>query len=139
MIINNCKNCFKELHIRSETDLGIFLNYNSGFKYLIKTFLKILEFPLEYLYKIELKKAILNADKIICNSKFVQSELFKMYGQKSEVIYPHIEINKNDFKSSKQGIVFIGDSKIKGINIVKAIVRKCQTKIFIFLEEIQKK
>ena len=129
-IINSCENCFKELHIRSETDLGIFINYNSGYKYLIKMIMKILEFPFEYFYKIELKRAILNADKIICNSKFIQFELFKMYAKKSEVIYPKIDINNKDFKSSKEGIVFIGDSKIKGIEMVKSIAKEISNQDF---------
>lgn len=124
VVINHCNYCFKELHIRSETDLGIFINYNSGFKYFIKMLLKFLEFPFEYYYKKELKRAILSADKIICNSKFMQTELFQMYGRKSEVVYPLVEINKEGFYSSKEGIVFIGHSRIKGLNIVKDIAKK---------------
>lgn len=124
VVINHCNNCFKELHIRSETDLGIFINYNSGYKYFIRMLLKFLEFPFEFHYKKELKKAILSADKIICNSKFMQRELFKMYGKKSEVVYPLLEINKEGFNSSKEGIVFIGDSRVKGLNLLKDIAKK---------------
>jgi glycosyltransferase involved in cell wall biosynthesis len=137
VVINHCNSCFKELHIRSETDLGIFINYNSGFKYFIKMILKFLEFPFEYYYKKELKIAILSADRIICNSKFMQTELLKMYGKKSKVIYPSIEINNKGFSSSKEGIVFIGNSTIKGLNLVKKIAKKMpEHDFFIFGKNI---
>jgi len=124
MIINNSNNCFKELHIRSETDLGIFKNYNSGFKYGLKIIFKFLEYPFEYYYKKELKKAILISDKIICNSKFMQTKLFKLYGCNSEVVYPEVSISKKGFETSREGIIFIGDSIIKGLNVVKDIAKK---------------
>ena len=123
-VINNTNNCFKELHIRSETDIGIFKNYNSGVKYILKKFLKALESPFEYLYKKELKRAILTSDKVVCNSIFMQTKLFKLYGKNSEVIYPEVSITKDGFETSKEAIVFIGDSIIKGLNIVKDIAKK---------------
>lgn len=123
-VINNANDCFKELHIRSETDVGIFKNYNSGIKYIFKFFLKVLEYPFEYLYKKELKRAILTSDKVVCNSIFMQTKLFKLYGKNSEVIYPEVSITKDGFETSKEGIVFIGDSVIKGLNIVKGIAKK---------------
>tara|TARA_B100002019_G_scaffold281407_1_gene285416 strand:- start:7694 stop:8668 length:975 start_codon:yes stop_codon:yes gene_type:complete len=133
LIINSCRSSLKELHIRSETDLGIFLNYNSGFKYVIKYCLKILEWPFEFFYKKELRKAILNSDKVVCNSKFMQNELFKLYGKKSEVVYPSVKINNDGFKSTKEGIVFIGDTKIKGITLVKSIAKEMpEHNFFIF-------
>lgn len=123
-VINNANDCFKELHIRSETDIGIFKNYNSGIKYIFKFFLKALEYPFEYLYKKELKRAILTSDKVVCNSIFMQTKLLKLYGKNSEVIYPEVSITKDGFETSKEGIVFIGDSVIKGLNIVKDIAKK---------------
>jgi len=133
LVVNSSKNCFTELHIRSETDLGIFINYNLGIRYFIKEILKGIEFPFQYFYMKELKEAILNADKIVCNSMFIQKKLLKIYGRKSIVVYPQVNINKENFKNTKEGIVFIGDSRIKGLNLVKKIASKLpENDFFIF-------
>jgi len=124
VIINSSKTCFNELHIRSETDLGIFINYNTGLKYFVKFFLQLIEFPFNFFYQRELSKAIHRADKVVCNSKFMKKELYRLFKKDSVVEYPCIEIDLNGFKSTKEGIVFIGDSKIKGLNLVQEIARR---------------
>ena len=133
VIVNTSKYCFKELHIRSETDLGIFINYNSGIRYLIKEIFKLIEFPFQYFYMKELKKAVLQADKIVCNSIFIQKKLQRRFGRKSIVVYPEIKINTVGFKSTKEGVVFIGDSKVKGLSLVEKIAAKIpETDFFLF-------
>ena len=116
-----------KLFIRSETDLAINANYHSSFKKLLKWLYVFIEYPAFYIYKRDLKKAIKKSE-LICNSKYMADKLMQLYNKKSHVEYPFVDIYrlKNDFNNLSneiidKGIVFVGDSPIKGLEIAKEI------------------
>ena len=113
-----------EIHIRSEFDLGIFKNYYSGYKRFLKYLYTIIEYPFFYFYKIELKSTLINAQQVITPSHFLKKLLYENYKIESKVIFPEIELNIENFKSSKEYIVFVGDERIKGTHIVKYLAKK---------------
>ena len=113
--------------IRSETDLAINPNYHSGLKKLIKSIYVFIEYPAFLIYKRDLKKAI-DKSEVISNSNFMAEKLMLLYNKKSYVEYPFVDETrlKNDFSKFKnkiknKGVVFIGDSPIKGLEIAKEI------------------
>mgnify|MGYP003691402831 FL=1 len=110
--------------IRSETDLAINPNYHSGLKKLIKSIYVFIEYPAFLIYKRDLKKAI-DKSEVISNSNFMAEKLMLLYNKKSYVEYPFVDETrlKNDFSKFKnkiknKGVVFIGDSPIKGLETV---------------------
>ena len=116
-----------KLFIRSETDLAINANYHSGFKKLLKWLYIFIEYPAFYIYKKDLKKAIKKSE-LICNSKYMADKLMQLYNKKSYVEYPFVDVDrlKNDFNNLgneiiDKGIVFVGDSPIKGLEVAKEI------------------
>lgn len=128
--------------IRSETDLAINPNYHSGLKKLIKWIYVIIEYPAFFVYKRDLKKAILKSE-VISNSNFMAEKLMQLYNKNSSVEYPFIDEErlKNDFKKLKKkiknkGIVFIGDSPIKGIEIAKEIASLMPRSDFYFFSRL---
>ena len=115
------------LFIRSETDLAINTNYHSGFKKLLKWLYVFIEYPAFCIYKRDLKKAIKKSE-LICNSKYMADKLMQLYNKKGYVEYPFVDIDrlKNDFNKLSneiidKGIVFVGDSPIKGLEVAKEI------------------
>lgn len=133
------------IFLRSETDLGINSNYYSGIKKIFK-FLHILaEYPFYLIYLRDIKKCYQNS-KVICNSKWMASECKARFNVIGEVQYPIIDLEslKTNFYKNKidieKGIVFIGDSEIKGLGIVKKIAKNMVDKTFyIFNRHITKK
>ena len=116
-----------KLFIRSETDLAINPNYYSGLKKLFKWIYVLIEYPAFFIYKNDLKKAI-EKSEVISNSKFMSVKLMELYNKKSYVEYPFVdEVRlKKDFlklenKIKNKGVVFIGDSPIKGLELAKEI------------------
>ena len=116
-----------KLFIRSETDLAINANYHSGFKKLLKWLYIFIEYPAFYIYKKDLKKAIKKSE-LICNSKYMADKLMQLYNKKSYVEYPFVDVDrlKNDFNNLgneviDKGVVFVGDSPIKGLEVAKEI------------------
>ena len=116
-----------KLFIRSETDLAINANYHSGFKKLLKWLYVFIEYPAFCIYKRDLKKAIKKSE-LICNSKYMADKLMQLYNKKSYVEYPFVDVDrlKNDFNNLgneviDKGVVFVGDSPIKGLEVAKEI------------------
>lgn len=113
--------------IRSETDLAINPNYYSGIKKLFKWIYVYIEYPAFIIYKRDLRKAIQKSE-VISNSKFMAEKLMQLFNKKSTVEYPFVDEKrlKNDFSKftniiKYKGVVFIGDSPIKGLEIAKEI------------------
>jgi glycosyltransferase involved in cell wall biosynthesis len=127
-----------KLFIRSETDLAINKNYHQGIKKYLKNIYMFMELIPFYIYKSDLKKAIIKSE-VICNSQYMSQKLFKLYAKKSNVLYPFIDETrlKEEFKSLKdtiqeKGIVFVGDAIIKGVEIAKNIAQNLPEKKFYF-------
>ncbi len=124
--------------IRSETDLAINPNYYSGLKRLIKWIYVLIEYPAFYIYKRDLKRAI-EKSEVISNSNFMAKKLLQLFNKKSLVNYPFIDEErlKDDFSKCEniiknKGVVFIGDSPIKGLEIAKEIARLMPSTNFYF-------
>jgi glycosyltransferase involved in cell wall biosynthesis len=124
--------------IRSESDLAINPNYYSGIRKLIKWIYVFVEYPAFFIYKRDLKKAI-EKSEVISNSNFMSKKLMELYNKKSSVLYPFIDEErlKNDFSKfgniiKNKGVVFIGDSPIKGLEIAKEIASLMPTTNFYF-------
>jgi len=130
-------------YIRSESDLSIYKNYHTGFLRLIKYIYMMIEYPAFLIYKIDIEKAIQKA-KVVSNSQFSAELLKHKYNVTSKVSLPEIDLNqiKNiELKASKEkGIVFIGDSVVKGLSTVKKISKRInRTQLFIFSRKTKQK
>lgn len=134
-----------KLFIRSESDLAINKNYMQGFKKYLKYIYMAIEYPAYYIYKSDLKKAIVKAE-VVCNSNFMAERLKELFGKDSEVRYPFINavrlkqdyhIVKDEIKD--KGIVYVGDALIKGIETVKKLSQVMPNeKFYIFSRYIKK-
>ena len=116
-----------KLFIRSETDLAINTNYHQGVKKIIKWLYVFVEYPAFWVYKKDLKKAI-KKTTLICNSKYMSNKARQLYNKNSSVTYPFVDLYKlkNDLKNIdniiiNKGVVFVGDSLIKGLEVAKEI------------------
>jgi len=140
-------NAFKgksKLFLRCENDLAINPNYYSGFKWLLKMIYKVSEYPAFYLFKKDLNIAI-NKSEVISNSNFMKKKLKQLFGKDSNVVYPLINekvliesFNKISGQTFQKGIVFVGDSIIKGTEIAKKIAQLLPDQNFYFFSRYVK-
>ena len=128
--------------VRSETDLGIFENYNYGLRFIIKLIHNILELPFKYVYLKDLKKLYLNSE-IISNSKYTSKLVYEIFNRESIVEYPKITNDllllkqKGGYRGDK--ITFVGDSRQKGIHVFKCIAAYFRKETFrIFSRTVKK-
>lgn len=115
------------VYLRSETDIGINANYYSGIKRILKFIHILIEYPFYLIYKNDLK-ACYSKSKLIFNSEWMAKECKKHFLANGTIEYPTIdfELLKKQFQQSNsekinKGIVFIGDSEIKGLSTVVKI------------------
>ena len=115
------------LFIRSETDLAINANYYSGIKWFVKLVYILLEYPAFLVYKHDVNMAIKKSD-VVCNSKFILKKTYDLFSKKGKLQYPFIDIDrlkaelkKVNLSQTRKGVVFIGDSYLKGLNIALKI------------------
>ena len=133
------------IYLRSETDLGINANYYSGPKKVLKFFHILLEYPFYLIYVRDLKHCYLKS-KLVFNSQWMATECKKRFNVDGVIEYPTIDFDllKNSFYSNyltvEKGIVFIGDSEIKGLSIVKRIADLLiDQKFYVFNRHISEK
>lgn len=130
--------------IRSETDLGINNNYHRGFKRILKGVHTLIQYPGYYLYRKDLAKSLAESS-VVCNSRFMAGRLLELFGVNGKVVYPHIDTDAliREYKSGKsenKGIVFIGDSYLKGLPLVLCLARSLpKHHFFIYSRKYQKK
>ena len=128
------------IFIRSEYDLAIDNNYYTGVKKVLKTIYQIFNWPFRYLYQKELRKAF-DRSKVIANSQFMKSRCEALFGiEVEEVCYP--EIDEQSLQTSfeqalkeleeKKGIVYVGDSIVKGRDLALAIAKRLPEQNFYF-------
>lgn len=119
----NSISCRKiKLYVRSEVDYLVYRNYQKG----IKRFFWYVHYILQYpFFKSYCKDTIVLAKNaiVVSNSVFVQSRVQQKLGIISEVKSPTIDIKdlKQRFKSTPKYVVFIGDSKHKGLEIFRRL------------------
>ncbi|KKM96878.1 hypothetical protein LCGC14_1173620, partial [marine sediment metagenome] len=66
----------------------IIKNYENGFKRIFTKLLDSIQFPFIQFYKKQTTVCLLNTNKILANSKFIQTLIKKLFGLKSTIIYP---------------------------------------------------
>lgn len=117
---------------RDESFLNVRPNYYYGIKRYAKKFYDLIDSPGYITYCHDNRKAIETADEVIANSQFMAKEINKRFGRTSRVIYPYIDQESlkrhyarvvPDVADNDKGIVLLGDSKIKGIEIVKQLAQ----------------
>ena len=129
------------IYLRAESDLGIIRNHDSGLKWIAKEIYQILEFPGRVIYKLALGLAS-NKSTIIANSKFIATRFRDIYCREATVEYPSIEIKRlheafaiksREIPDVKKGVVFVGDSQIKGLNIVLDIAKSSKSDLIFYI------
>ncbi len=124
-IINSASLLQKEsvYYLRDETSIGIINNYYTGYKSLLKKIYSNIEYPAMLQY---FKDNIiaLNSASVISNSNYIANSLYDKYKIDSTVVYPKIchetlrlSYINNLSDSIVQGVVLVGDTLIKGIDI----------------------
>jgi len=127
-------------YLRDELQLNIFINYETGFKRILKIGKSLLEFRTVKKYKKLNVLALKNASKIIANSKYMKNELKKRFSLKSELKYPFIGFSKfvksqYTFKSKdSKYITFIGGKNaMKGYDIILKIAKLLPKEEFLII------
>ena len=139
-VVSSLNNEIKyEIQIRSEFEVAVFNNYYSGYKYIFKSVYSILEYPFYYLYRKELRNTLINAEQIVTPSHYLKGLLYNKFKVDAKVIIPEIEINIDNFSSTREYIVFVGDARIKGTHIIKYLAKSLPKQKFkIFTRKINK-
>lgn len=126
------------IYLRSESDLGYNENYYSGLKRMIKSVLVFIEYPFYMLYVKDLRKSY-QSSKLVFNSKWMSEQCLIRFQGNGTIEFPNINILELKDKFNKankienRGVVFIGDSEVKGLSLVLEIARKMpQTNFYIF-------
>ncbi len=112
--------------IRDEVDLNIIKNYEIGFKRIFTKILDFTQFFFIKFYKRQTTVCLLNTNKIIANSKFIQKLVERLFGLKSTIIYPTFVIQKNlnlNLKNRRY-ITMVHSTPHKGVNIFLKIARE---------------
>lgn len=130
------------IYLRSESDIGYNENYYTGIKKILKSFFVLLEYPFYKLYLNDLKAGY-KKSKLIFNSKWMSDQCGQKFQTSGSIEYPDINVAelKRKYESTKvmadQGVVFIGDSEVKGLSIVLAIAKKMpNTCFYIFSRQV---
>lgn len=113
-------------YLRDETSLGILNNYYTGAKAIMRDIYKSIEYPAIKKFNYDNERALNNASRVISNSSYMSSRLWDKYKIDSIVSYPKLnecELIKSysnyleENEISKDGIVMIGDTRIKGVDM----------------------
>lgn len=119
----------KSIYLRSESDLGFNENYYTGIKKVLKNIYKIIEWPFFKIYVKDLKQAY-SKSEVVCNSEWMKTQCQIKFGVTGKVEYPGVNkdrlksnfnLNKDHVRPKDRGVVFVGDSVFKGIDIFVAI------------------
>ena len=112
-----------QLCIRSEVDYLVYRNYQSGWKFFLWYIRYILQLPFFMQYCRDTIKMAKHSD-VVSNSTFVQMRVQQKLGTSSAVKLPAIDIEalKRGFKHKPDFVVFIGDSKHKGLDILYQLI-----------------
>lgn len=129
-------------YLRDETSLGILNNYYTGTKAILRDVYKSTEYPAIKIFNRDNELALNNASKVIANSNYISSRLWDKYQVDSVVSHP--KINENEIKNSysdylsnneisNDGIIMIGDTRIKGVDIFIQLAKRFpQQQFYIF-------
>ena len=107
-----------QLYVRSEVDYLVYRNYQRGWKSCLWYIRYVLQLPFFMQYCRDTVRMAKHGN-VVSNSKFVQARVQQKLGTISEVKLPAINIEalQSRFKPTPYFVVFIGDSKHKGLDI----------------------
>jgi glycosyltransferase involved in cell wall biosynthesis len=80
-----------------------------------------------------MRNTLINASQVIAPCHYLKDLLFDKFNVDAKVIIPKIKLNVDDFSTTNEFIVFVGDSRIKGTHIIKYLAKslpKQKFKIF---------
>lgn len=127
----------KRIYLRSESDLGINVNYHTGYKRVGKFVKDIIEYPFYLFYLRKLRQALENAE-VIANSRFMAKLCCDKFGVQASVHYPEVDISnvEKDFKNFRvnspgEYIVFVGEDELKGLSVVLKIASSLRNETFV--------
>ncbi|MBO1273691.1 glycosyltransferase, partial [Shewanella sp. 4t3-1-2LB] len=131
------RNIKSEYYLRDETSINIFNNYHKGIRFLVKYLFSLALFPISKKFCVDNVYALNNANRIISNSKYMAGQLLQRFSLHSEVIYPHIDVEslKKSYLdclnvSIIKGVVIIGDTNLKGVDIFLSLASEFPNEIF---------
>jgi glycosyltransferase involved in cell wall biosynthesis len=138
-VVINTLDIATTLYIRSENDLLIRDNYYTDpVKHFAKKLYSMSENPALSLYRRELEVAMRHST-VIANSNFIAKQLHKRFGIQADICYPPINIKKlkaeyDNIKDTieQKGIVFVGDSIVKGLPKALQIAKVLKKNKFYF-------
>ncbi len=112
--------------VRDEVDLNIIKNYEIGVKRIFTKILDFIQFSFIQLYKRQTTVCLHNTNKIIANSKFIQKLIEKLFGLKSTIIYPTLDIQKNLPRNpeNRRYITMVHSTPHKGVNLFLKIAKE---------------
>ncbi|MDV5390966.1 glycosyltransferase [Shewanella xiamenensis] len=137
----NSKGVSSTYYLRDESSLNIFRNYHVGAKYYIKNLKDSIVKFFQLVYCRDNSVALHLANTLISNSKFIQSEVLRLFNVKSTVVYPYVDVdgllaNYNVLSKATnctKGVVLIGDSALKGVDIFLSLAKDLpQIQFYIF-------
>jgi glycosyltransferase involved in cell wall biosynthesis len=114
--------------VRDEFGLGWNVNYYKGLRGFLQSLYHLCEWPLYWLWRLELRSAIQKSN-LIANSEFVRRELDRLAPSKNiELIFSQVDVEKlqEDYFLNKgsvdtPGVVVIGDNILKGGDIARKV------------------
>lgn len=114
--------------IRDEYHLNYIPITQTGIKKFFKKIYLFLQYPfIASIFK-DNKAAILKADMVISNSKFIANGIKNKFDRESEIVYPLIDVfgmtsNDGNINNNREFITVIGSEGIKGGRIVENIAK----------------
>ena len=115
-------------YIRDEYHLNYIPITQTGIKKFFKKIYLFLQYPfIASIFK-DNKAAVLKADMVVSNSKFIANGIKNKFNRESEIIYPLIDVfgmtnNDSDINNNREFITAIGSEDIKGGRIVENIAK----------------
>ncbi|USN45014.1 MAG: glycosyltransferase family 4 protein [Candidatus Woesearchaeota archaeon] len=131
-------------YLRDENNLNIFVNYEQGFRRVLKQGKDLLEHRCKTFYIAHNREALRGAKKIIANSQFMKQLLQKKFHRTALVRYPDINyralLHARSPAKKKQYITFLGaGNAIKGDDIAHKIAQQLPRQKFLFVGRVPAK
>lgn len=125
--------------LRDEYGLGEMRNYEAGFKRFVYSIYIAVEWLPRLLWKRDLRRVLRDA-RVVANSKYMAQELLSKFGALRLVISAP-QVDRRSLKDElhavqgdvvRRGVVFVGDGRLKGVDIALAIARSMPDVQFYF-------
>jgi glycosyltransferase involved in cell wall biosynthesis len=114
--------------VRSESDLGVVENYQSGLRTLVKSAHTAVQWPALAVYRADLRAMARSVD-IVANSEYMASRVATDLGASASVSLPRVDVAgmRAALAAAPEAptwVVFVGDSVWKGVPIALTLARR---------------